>query len=49
VLAIRASLGIEALVWLRDIAGLSGEEAADLLRSTARTLLRAAIAGGTGE
>jgi AcrR family transcriptional regulator len=44
VLAVRATLGIEALVWLRDIAGLSGEEAADLMRSTARTLLRAAIA-----
>jgi AcrR family transcriptional regulator len=44
VLAIRAALGIEALVWLTDIGGLSREEAADLMRSSARTLLRAALA-----
>jgi len=43
-LAIRATLGIEALVWLTDIGGLSREEAADLMRSSARTLLRAALA-----
>ncbi len=44
VLAIRATCGIEALVWLTDIGGLSREEATDLMRSSARTLLRAAIA-----
>jgi AcrR family transcriptional regulator len=44
VLAIRATLGIEALVWLTDIAGLSRDEAADLMRSSARTLLRSALA-----
>jgi len=43
-LAIRATLGIEALVWLTDIGGLSREQAADLMRSSARTLLRAALA-----
>ncbi len=43
VLAIRATLGIEALVWLTDIGGLSREQAADLMRSSARTLLRAAL------
>jgi AcrR family transcriptional regulator len=43
-LAIRATLGIEALVWLTDIAGLSREQAADLMRSSARTLLRSALA-----
>ena len=43
-LAIRATLGIEALVWLTDVGGLSREEAADLMRSSARTLLRAALA-----
>jgi AcrR family transcriptional regulator len=49
VLAIRASLGIEALVWLTDIAGLSRHEAADLMRSSARALLRSALAeGGLG-
>jgi AcrR family transcriptional regulator len=44
VLAIRATLGIESLVWLTDIAGLSGEEAVEIMRSSARTLLRSAIA-----
>ncbi|MDQ3607375.1 MAG: TetR/AcrR family transcriptional regulator [Actinomycetota bacterium] len=43
-LAIRATLGIEALVWLTDIAGLSREQAADLMRSSARALLRASLA-----
>jgi hypothetical protein len=43
VLAIRATLGIEALVWLTDIGGLSREQAVDLMRSSARTLLRAAL------
>lgn len=44
VLAIRATLGIEALVWLTDIGGLSREQAADLMRCSSRTLLRAALA-----
>jgi AcrR family transcriptional regulator len=47
VLAIRATLGIEALVWLRDIAGLSGEDAVSLMRSSARTLLQSAMANAT--
>jgi AcrR family transcriptional regulator len=42
-LAIRATIGIEALVWLTDIAGLSREEAVELMRSSARTLVRAAL------
>lgn len=46
-LAIRATLGIEAFVWLTDVSGLSREEAVDLMRSSARTLLRAAIADST--
>jgi AcrR family transcriptional regulator len=41
--AIRATLGIEALVWLTDVGGLSREEAVDLMRSSARTLLRAVL------
>jgi AcrR family transcriptional regulator len=45
VLAIRATIGIEALVWLTDVAGLSREEAVDIMRSSARTLARAVIAG----
>ena len=44
VLAIRATLGIEALVWLTDVAGLARGEAVALMRSSARTLLAAALA-----
>jgi len=44
-LAIRATFGIEALVWLTDVAGLSRTEAVKLMRSSAMTLLRAAVAG----
>ncbi|HUQ03729.1 MAG TPA: TetR/AcrR family transcriptional regulator [Kofleriaceae bacterium] len=45
VLAIRATLGIEAFVWLVDIGGLSRRDATDLMRDSARTLFRAASAG----
>jgi hypothetical protein len=44
VLAIRATLGIEAMVWLTDVAGVSRQEAVDIMRSSARTLLRSAMA-----
>jgi AcrR family transcriptional regulator len=44
VLAIRTAIGIEALVWLTDIAGLSRDEAADLMCWSARALLRSALA-----
>jgi AcrR family transcriptional regulator len=47
VLAIRATLGIEALVWLCDIAGLPRDDAVTLMRSSARTLLQAAMANAT--
>jgi AcrR family transcriptional regulator len=47
VLAIRATLGVEALVWLTDVGGLSREEAVEIMRSSARTLARAAISGAT--
>jgi AcrR family transcriptional regulator len=43
VLGIGATLGIEALVWLTDMAGLSREEAVEVMRSNARTLLRSAL------
>lgn len=43
-IAIRATIGIEPLVWLTDVAGLSREEAVELMRSSARTLLQAAPA-----
>ena len=43
VLAIRSATGIEALVWLTDMAGLSRDEAVDLMRGSARALLAAAL------
>lgn len=44
VYAIRAAAGIEALIWLCDVAGLSREEAKDLMMWSARVLLRSALA-----
>jgi hypothetical protein len=44
VLAIRAACGIEALVWLTDIGGLSREEAVEVMRGSAQALLRSAMA-----
>jgi len=46
VLAIRSAAGIEALVWLTDIAGLSRAEAAELMRWSAMGLLGTALATG---
>jgi AcrR family transcriptional regulator len=43
-LSIRSAAGIEALVWLTDIAGLSRDEAVHLMRRSARALLRSALA-----
>ena len=43
VLGIGATLGIEAFVWLTDMAGLSREEAAEVMRTNARTLVRSAF------
>lgn len=43
VYGIGATLGIEALVWLTDMGGLSREEAVEVLRSNARTLLQSAL------
>lgn len=40
---IGATLGIEAFVWLTDIAGLAREEAAAIMRSNASGLLRSAL------
>lgn len=42
--AIRSTAGIEALVWLTDIAGLSRNEAVHVMRQSARALLRSALA-----
>ncbi len=45
VAAIRATTGIEALVWLADIAGLTRPEARELMRWSAQSLLSAATSG----
>jgi AcrR family transcriptional regulator len=44
ILALRSATGIEARVWLTDVAGLSSDEAIDLMRWSARALYRSAIA-----
>ena len=43
VYGIGATIGIEAFVWLTDMGGLSREEAVEVMRSNARTLLRSAL------
>lgn len=42
-LAIRSAIGIEALVWLTDVGGLSREEAAASMRWHAQALLKMAL------
>ncbi|HVN14005.1 MAG TPA: hypothetical protein VMT69_18090 [Kineosporiaceae bacterium] len=42
--AVRAAVGIEALVWLVDVGGLDRAAAVQLLRETAHALLAAALA-----
>lgn len=49
VLAIRSAVGIEAYVWLVDVAGLTPAEAADLMHWSATALLRGALAEHGGE
>jgi AcrR family transcriptional regulator len=48
VLAIRTAIGIEALVWLTDIGGLTREDAADLMQWSAESLLRHALHESAG-
>lgn len=43
VLAVRSAVGIEALVWLTDVAGLSSDEAVEVMRWSARALLQSAL------
>ncbi|RZT17667.1 TetR family transcriptional regulator [Kribbella sp. VKM Ac-2569] len=45
--AVRSAVGIEALVWLVDVAGLSRDEAADVMLSSARAIVRAGLSEGT--
>lgn len=44
--AIRSAIGIEALVWLTDVVGLSVDDAVDQMRWSAATLYRGAVAKG---
>lgn len=44
VVAIAATVGIDSLVWLTDIAGQTRAEAVETMRWSARTLLRATVA-----
>ncbi len=43
VLGIRATVGIEAFVWLTDVAGLSRADALALMRQSAKTLFASAL------
>jgi AcrR family transcriptional regulator len=43
VYAIRSAVGIESLIWLRDVAGLSSNEAVDVMKWSARSLLQSAL------
>jgi AcrR family transcriptional regulator len=45
VLAIRSAAGIEALVWLVDVGGLSREEAIATMHWSAQAMLRSALSG----
>jgi len=42
-LAVRSATGIEALVWLTDVAGLPREDAVALMRWSAQAMLRSAL------
>ena len=42
VLAVSVTTGIEAFVWLTDMAGLSGEQALEIMRFSAETLIASA-------
>lgn len=44
VIAIRAASGLEAFVWLTDVAGLTKERAAETMRSSAQALLNEVLA-----
>ena len=44
VLAVRSATGIEARVWLTDVAGLSSAEAMKLMRWSAQAMYRSALA-----
>jgi AcrR family transcriptional regulator len=47
VYAIRSAAGLEALVWLCDVGGLSRKQAVETMKWSARALLRSAMADAT--
>ena len=48
-LAIRATIGIEPLVWLTDVGELSREQACDVMRSSARAVLQTKLTDATAD
>jgi AcrR family transcriptional regulator len=44
-IAVRSAVGIEALVWLVDVAGLAREDAAELMVSSAQAIARESLSG----
>ncbi|WP_457112723.1 TetR/AcrR family transcriptional regulator [Marmoricola sp. URHA0025 HA25] len=46
--AVRSAVGIESLVWLVDVAGLTRDEATELMLSSARALVRDALSASSG-
>ncbi|MHB8274113.1 MAG: hypothetical protein ACYDC9_05025 [Dermatophilaceae bacterium] len=45
-IAARAALGVESLVWLTDVAGLSRSQASEVMRWSAQALLHHGLADG---
>jgi hypothetical protein len=45
--AIRSAAGIEALIWLTDVGGLTREEAARVMHASAMAILGEAMRRGT--
>jgi hypothetical protein len=45
-IAVRAAVGIEFMVWLTDVAGLSRDQASEVMQRSAQALLHHAIAAG---
>jgi AcrR family transcriptional regulator len=45
-IAVRSAVGIESLVWLTDIAGLTRDQASEVMRWSAQALLHHALADG---
>ena len=44
--AVRSAVGIESLVWLTDIGGLSRDQASEVMRWSAQAMLHHALADG---